>query len=296
VSHTVFANCLNVTPNLVSQWGEKKSCGPASRRLRPVEISYTGEHAARFETEMDARDQSQTKFRATIILASNSRKFSHGVSYNEGLKSERPHMKKALLVIDAQKVYTTAGSELFCPDSEATIARINALIEKFRSSGEPIIYIRHIHKADGSDLGRMFDFLGEWDGKFNFKEDTEEVEYDDRLLSPNGAVEITKSRYSSFVNTPLQRTLENFGVDTVVVSGFMTNFCCDCAAREAHDRDYYVEFVIDATGTPGTARMDEAAVRNAEQDFLGAGFARVLTTYELLRDQTLQKAQTPALL
>jgi len=205
-------------------------------------------------------------------------------------------MKKALLVIDAQKVYTTPGSPLFCPDSEGTIARINALIEKFRSASEPVIFIRHCHKVDGSDLGRMFDFLGEWDGTFNFKEHTEEVEYDDRLLPPDGAFEIKKSRYSSFVNTPLQEELEKLGVDTVVISGFMTNFCCDSTARDAHGRDYYVEFILDATGTPGTETMAEAAVRNAEREFLGSGFSRVLTTSEFLQEPKLKLAETPALL
>jgi ureidoacrylate peracid hydrolase len=172
---------------------------------------------------------------------------------------------------------------LFCPDSAGTIARINAITEYFRSSGEPVIYIRHCHKADGADLGRMFDFLGEWDGIFNFEEHTVEVEYDDRLLPPNGAVELTKSRYSCFVNTPLPQLLDQHGVDTVVISGFMTNFCCDTTARDAHGRDYYVEFILDATGTPGTETMDDAAVRKAEHEFMGSGFARVLTTNEFLQ-------------
>jgi ureidoacrylate peracid hydrolase len=62
----------------------------------------------------------------------------------------------------------------------------------------------------------------------------------------------------------------------------MTNFCCDSTARAAHDLDYYVDFVLDATGTPGTENMDEAAVRQAEADFLRAGIARVVTTEEFL--------------
>jgi nicotinamidase-related amidase len=197
-------------------------------------------------------------------------------------------MKKALLVIDAQKVYTTPTLPLFCPDSAATVARINAIIETFRRSGDPVVYIRHCHKADGSDLGRMFDFQNEWDGTFNFKEGTEEVEYDDGLLPPNGAVEIMKSRYSCFVNTPLQQLLDKQGVDTVVIAGFMTNFCCDTTARDAHGRDYYVEFILDATGTPGTETMNEAAVREAEREFLGSGFARVLTTNEFVQEQAVR--------
>ena len=191
-------------------------------------------------------------------------------------------MKRALLVIDAQKVYTTEGSELFCPDSAATIGRINQLIEQFQSAGEPIVFLRHMHKTDGSDLGRMFDFQGEWDGKFNFKEGTGEVEYDGRLLRPAGAIEIAKTRYSAFANTPLQQELRRMGVDSVVICGFMTNFCCDSSARDAHDLDYYVDFVLDATGTPGTENMNEASVRSAESDFLRAGIARVVTTEQIL--------------
>ena len=191
-------------------------------------------------------------------------------------------MKRALLVIDAQKVYTTEGSELFCPDSAATIGRINQLIEQFQSAGEPIVFLRHMHKTDGSDLGRMFDFQGEWDGKFNFKEGTGEVEYDGRLLRPAGAIEIAKTRYSAFANTPLQQELRRMGVDSVVICGFMTNFCCDSSARDAHDLDYYVDFVLDATGTPGTENMNEASVRSAESEFLRAGIARVVTTEQIL--------------
>lgn len=191
-------------------------------------------------------------------------------------------MKRALLVIDAQKVYTTEESELFCRDSAATMTRINALIDRFHSAREPIVFVRHIHKADGSDLGRMFDFLGDWDGEFNFKEGTDEVEYDDKLLRREGSVEIIKNRYSSFANTRLQQELRKLGVDSVVICGFMTNFCCDCTARDAHDLDYYVDFVLDATGTPGTENMDEEAVRNAEGDFMQAGIARVVKTKEFL--------------
>jgi hypothetical protein len=36
------------------------------------------------------------------------------------------------------------------------------------------------------------------------------------------------------------------------------------------------------------------AVRKAEREFLGSGFARVLTTSEFLEEQTLKAAQTSA--
>jgi hypothetical protein len=74
--------------------------------------------------------------------------------------NQRSAEEAANLVIDAQRAYTVKGSELFCPDSAANLDRINRLIQSFESSREPIFLIRHVHRADGSDLGRMFDFSG----------------------------------------------------------------------------------------------------------------------------------------
>ncbi len=191
--------------------------------------------------------------------------------------------KRALLVIDPQKVYTSKGSELYSKDCRQTIERINHLIGCFEERKWPIIFVRHCHKADGSDLGRMFDFSGEEPADFNFKQGTDEVAYDDALALPSGFTEIIKNRYSAFVGTDLKRRLDALGVTDVVITGFMTNFCCESTARDAHDLDYFVDFIVDATGTPGTETMNEKAVREAVDDFLGLGFARVRTTKEFLK-------------
>ena len=190
-------------------------------------------------------------------------------------------MATALLVIDAQRVYTTTGGELYCKDAGKTVAHINQLIERFRAKKEPVIFIRHVHKRDGSDLGRMFDFAGPAED-FGFKENSDEVTYDEKLAVPAKPDEIVKCRYSSFAGTGLHEKLKKMDVTRVVVTGFMTNFCCDTTARDAHDLDYYVDFILDATGTPGTAKMDQDQVRDAVGDFLGGGFARVMSTREFL--------------
>lgn len=187
-------------------------------------------------------------------------------------------MKPALLVVDVQKIYTVSDSELFCKDSEKTLKRINRLIAKFQEYRWPIYLIRHIHKLDGSDLGRMFDYTGEPEDNFNFKEGTDEIEYDSRLRIPKNARHLTKTRYSAFTRTKLQKQLKSDKIDTVVICGFMTNFCCESTAREAHDLDYFVDFVIDATGTPGTDNLNEAKIRNVVGELLMAGFARITTT------------------
>lgn len=193
-------------------------------------------------------------------------------------------MTTALLVIDVQKVYTGSESELYCEDSKGTVERINRLIQNFQEKEAPIFLIRHVHKADGSDLGRMFDFAGEAEEDFNFKEDSDEVDYDDALIKPAAAIEIRKNRYSAFVGTDLGRRLEKKNIQRVVICGFMTNFCCESTARDAHDRDYFVDLVIDATGTPGTDNIDEEKMRYFVGECMENGIACVMSTEEYLNE------------
>ena len=192
-------------------------------------------------------------------------------------------MKTALLVIDAQKIYTGKNSEMFCKDATRTIARINSLIEDAQSRKQDVIVVRHIHKVDGSDLGRLFDFTGEAEDDFNFKEGSDAVQYDDRLHGLAGAVEIVKNRYSAFAGTNLHETLRKSGVQKIAICGFMTNFCCESTARDALDLDYYVDFITDATGTPGTDKYDEKEIRQIVSELLSAGFANVHSTKKYLK-------------
>lgn len=186
-------------------------------------------------------------------------------------------MNTALLVLDAQKIYTDPKSELYCKDSKRTLDKINKLVQAFRKAGNPIIFVRHVHKVDGSDLGRMFDYAGEVED-FNFKEGTEEVEFSQGLLRPRESLEIQKTRYSAFADTELDEVLKERNVERVVVCGFMTNFCCNSTARDAHDRDYFVDFVPDATGTPGVESMDQVKIRRIVGDLLKEGYACVYST------------------
>jgi len=188
----------------------------------------------------------------------------------------------ALLVVDAQRVYTDPPSELYCPASDKTVANINALIDEFAAAKLPVFLIRHIHSVDGSDLGHMFDFAGPA-ADFNFKDGSEEVEYSLHLRRPPDAREILKHRYSAFQGTDLDQQLRALNIQRVVVCGFMTNFCCESTAREAHDRDYYVTFVTDATGCPALPKMSQDQIREVVSMLLGAGFATITDCAGFLR-------------
>jgi len=188
----------------------------------------------------------------------------------------------ALLVIDAQKVYSLNHSRLKINNVGSIIKNINKIIRYFENKNLPIIYIRHLHDPDGSDAGRMYDFSGKT-SKIGFRKGSQEAEYIDDLIIIKGAPEIIKNRYNSFFNTALADLLNKLKINQVVIVGFMTNFCCESTARDAHDRDYYVDFIIDATGTPSLGILNQEQIKLASAQTLSAGYANVLKTEEFLK-------------
>ncbi|WP_242961326.1 isochorismatase family protein [Clostridium beijerinckii] len=60
---------------------------------------------------------------------------------------------------------------------------------------------------------------------------------------------IEKTKPSSFYETNLEEILKKENITEIVISGYMTQMCCDTTSREAFHRGYHVDFLSDATGT-----------------------------------------------
>lgn len=190
-------------------------------------------------------------------------------------------MKRALLVIDVQKIYSLESSPYYVENSDIVVNNINRLIKAFRDQDDMVVYIRHEHIPDGTDSGRMFDFTGENEG-VEFQRDSVEVEFIDELCIGKDAIIITKTRYDAFLYTGLDELLKKNNIEKVVICGFMTNFCCESTARHAHDIDYYVDFVADAMGTPGTEQLSPEETAKATIATIESGFAVVVNTDDLV--------------
>jgi nicotinamidase-related amidase len=182
-------------------------------------------------------------------------------------------MKNALLIIDVQNIYKTGN--LAVENWQDVVSNINALIDNAQSRGDQIIYIKHQHKVDGSDAGRMFDFLGD-NNELEFVEGSSDSDFIEELKLIDSAPVVIKNRYSSFINTDLQGLLKSKGIEKVTICGFMTNFCCEATARHAHDLDYFVDFMVNATGTPGTEILSPEETIKATCATLSAGYAKVI--------------------
>jgi nicotinamidase-related amidase len=58
---------------------------------------------------------------------------------------------------------------------------------------------------------------------------------------------VAKPRYSAFYGTDLEAILRSQGIDTLIISGTVTDVCCESTTRDAFSRDYKVIFLSDGT-------------------------------------------------
>jgi nicotinamidase-related amidase len=189
----------------------------------------------------------------------------------------------ALLVIDAQREYFDHDGALYTPNAAAIVEPLQRLLGAARRHGIAVIYLRHVFAADGSDVGRM----GDYDDTPSFVEGTRHIEIVDELAPLPGEPVIDKTRYSAFVNTRLESVLKTAGIDTVIVTGLMTQHCSVTTARHAHDLDYRVVFVPDANAGPDLPDTGFGPVTHEEAlrviaTSLAGGVATVLSVDEVI--------------
>ncbi len=183
----------------------------------------------------------------------------------------------ALIVVDMQQFFLNEASPTFTCGGVAILPTVKRLLNTFRRFKRPVIFTQHVHHPDDLDAGIMGWW---WEGKC--LEGSPESDIHPSLAPiPNEKV-VLKHRYSAFYNTDLETVLRCLKVEDVVVSGIMTNMCCESTARDAYYRDYRVFFPADGTGSINE-EMHLASLLN-----LAFGFAYV-TTVDDIRNQLLRE-------
>lgn len=163
----------------------------------------------------------------------------------------------ALVVVDMQNLFVETGQPLAIPRALAIVPTINGLVSAVRACSGAIIWTRHTFDPAYAPPPWFEALVG--------PEATAALQ----LLRPGsrpheifGALRrqpedlvIDKHRMSAFVSrdSNLDAVLRVRGIDTLIVAGTVTNFCCQGTARDAMMRDYRVLFTTDGTA----ARNDE---------------------------------------
>jgi nicotinamidase-related amidase len=178
----------------------------------------------------------------------------------------------ALIVIDMQRFFLDPKSPTYTCSGAAILPNVGRAVHAFRRHGRPVIYTTHVHHPDKLDAGIM-----QWWWEGMCLEGSPESEVHPDLAPLTGEKVVVKHRYSAFYNTDLETVLRCLSVEDIVVTGVMTNLCCESTARDAYYRDYRVFFLADGTGTVNE-QMHVASLVN-----LAFGFAHVTTVDDVLR-------------
>jgi nicotinamidase-related amidase len=138
---------------------------------------------------------------------------------------------QALLVIDMLRDFVEADGALPVPGAAELIDPINREIRAFRQRGEPILFICDSHDPDDREFTA-------WPRHAVAGTRGAEIvpELDRREEDPV----IEKKRYSAFYETRLEEVLTEGGVDTLVLTGVLTDICVLHSAVDAAMRDYRV--------------------------------------------------------
>ncbi|NOR30528.1 MAG: isochorismatase family protein [Sulfitobacter sp.] len=151
----------------------------------------------------------------------------------------------ALLVIDIQKssfYEEDDGSIASMPDYSERMARTRVVIDKARDAGIPVIFIQEVHRANLVDFGRELD--GDEDIHLLDSDPGTDVDVD-ILGFRNDDYLIPKRRYSAFYGTDLEILLRGLKVQTLILTGGLTNVCVHYTFVDGHQGDYFCRVIED---------------------------------------------------
>ncbi|ACM18557.1 nicotinamidase-related cysteine hydrolase [Geotalea daltonii FRC-32] len=175
-------------------------------------------------------------------------------------------MKKALLVIDVQNEYFSGKLPVTHP--AGSLEKIGKAMDAAAAKGLPVIVVQHTAVPD-------YPF---------FRKGSQEWMLHPEVANRPNTLLIEKNLPGSFTGTNLEAWLRERNIDTVVISGYMTQMCCDTTARQAFHRGFGVEFLADATGTLSLANnagsVTAEELHRAILVTQGMLFSKVLTTAE----------------
>lgn len=165
--------------------------------------------------------------------------------------------RTALVVIDMQNAFMAPGAAAEIPAAREIVPNINAMAKALRRAGGLVTWIQV--GVDPSAPG------GGWPVLYGalFSEATS-AGYIAQLTpgtdgyalwpgldtQPEDLV-IHKSRFSAFLpgTCELPERLSARGIDTVIITGTLTNVCCESSARDAMMRGFKVIMVADGNAT-----------------------------------------------
>lgn len=167
--------------------------------------------------------------------------------------------RTAILLIDTQAGIFHPGAEsarpfFFRQARDVAIPNMARLIAAGRDAGAEIVYtVIESLTRDGRD--RSLDYK---QTDFHFAPGSPHTKVIEELRPGEDEIVLPKTSSSLFNSTIFEYLLRNIGLDTVVVTGFLTDQCIDHTVRDGADRGFRMICPVDACTTDSQERHDRA--------------------------------------
>lgn len=142
--------------------------------------------------------------------------------------------RRALIVIDAQQEYFDGLLPIRFPAREDSIVSIKTAIDAAQQADLPVVLVQHELPAEAPVFAS---------GSSTWQNHPTVAACEDAA-----AKRISKQFSSIFANTELEAWLREENIDTITLTGYMTNNCVIASAAAAEPLGFAVEVLSDATG------------------------------------------------
>jgi nicotinamidase-related amidase len=165
--------------------------------------------------------------------------------------------KRALLVIDMLNDFLLPGAPLEVPAGREVIPNIAREIAAARAQGAAVVYVCDRHAPNDPEFAQ-------WPA--HCVAGTPGTDVVKELAPQPGDVAVPKTTYSGFYGTDLEARLKELGVQSLTVTGILTDICVYWTAGEAALRGWRPEVVRDCVAA--ASEEDHAtALRQVERLF-----------------------------
>jgi ureidoacrylate peracid hydrolase len=180
----------------------------------------------------------------------------HDFSVNPG--------RVALVVVDMQNLFVASGQALAGPYALGVVAAINDLATTIRAVGGRVAWTRHTVVTDGPRATPPW-FQAVMGPQVaaamaSLQSGSPPHALYEGLAVSSEDIVVDKFRMSAFSSQScdLDQRLRAESIDSVIVAGTVTNFCCQSTARDALMLDYRVGLVCDATAAASNEHHNSA--------------------------------------
>jgi ureidoacrylate peracid hydrolase len=190
--------------------------------------------------------------------------------------------RTAHIVVDLQNGFMAEGQVGEVPTAREIVPNVNRISRALRAAGGLVVYVQNtIDEAALSGWSNNFGYFGKPERRARMVTAFTPGSYGhaiwDGLEVLPRDLKVLKRRFGAFVpgSSDLHEILQARGIDTLIITGTVTNVCCESTARDAMMMNYKVVFVSDGNA----AFTDEE--HNATLSSMAILFADVMSTDEV---------------